>query len=338
MRSVKSLKVAALSRAAGRSPRPASAAAAALAAALTAVAVTAGPTTAAGAATRPATLVRVADPAGTPLLRETFTGATAPDFIAYNEACLTGAPQGAPSAGDHAPGGCEHSEQGPVPPLDAAPRGYLRLTDAGGNKTAAVLYNHALPATDGLDVTFDVWQYGGNPNSPATADGVSFFLTYGEANLTAPGAFGGSLGYAKKQPTPHLTPTPPFIDGVADGYLGVGLDVLGNYFADTEQRGYGCAGSPSPAGRPADDASFGERGPNMVTVRGPGNGIEGYCYITATTAFPHSAPPSKPWPSNLPGNLEGPTTSLPPGASPQSSTWSSRSRNHGPGTWPRAIT
>jgi len=83
-------------------------------------------------------------------------------------------------------------------------------------------------------VTFDVWQYGGNPNYGPPADGVSFFLTDGEADLTHPGAFGGSLGYAKKQPTPNIYPTPPFIDGVAHGYLGVGLDVLGNYFADTE--------------------------------------------------------------------------------------------------------
>jgi ethanolamine utilization microcompartment shell protein EutS len=313
---VRSLKVAAVSPAGGRrSPRPVSAAAAALAAALTAVAVTGGPTAAAGAATRPDTLVRAADPAGTPLFRETFTGATAPEFIAYNEACLTGAPQGAPPPGDHAPGGCEHSEQGPVPPLNAAPYGYLRLTDAGPNRTAAVLYNNALPATEGLDVTFDVWQYGGNPN-PATADGVSFFLTDGEASLTTPGAFGGSLGYAKKQPI--TSPSSEFIPGVADGYLGVGLDVLGNYFADTEQRGYGCpAGSRSPAGQPSSDATFNDRGPNMVTVRGPGNGIEGYCYITATTNYAHSLPPGRPWPSNLPGDLHGPTTSLPADVTPQ---------------------
>ncbi len=280
---------------------------------LAVAAVTAGPVPGASGAAP----VRAVDPAGTALVRETFTLATAPEFIGYNEACLTGAPEPAtPPAGDHALGGCEHSEQGPVPPLDAAPYGYLRLTDAGGNRAAAVLYNHALPATEGLDVTFDVWQYGGNPNSPATADGVSFFLTDGEANLTTPGAFGGSLGYAKKQPTPGVTPTPPFIDGVQDGYLGVGLDVLGNYFADTEQRGYGCGHSPSPAGRPADEASYGERGPNMVTVRGPGNGITGYCYITATTNYAHSPPPGKPWPTNLPGNLQGPTTSLPAGVTP----------------------
>jgi hypothetical protein len=276
-------------------------------------AVASGSAYAASGAALPA---RASDPGGTPLLRETFTGATAPEFTGYNDACLTGAPPGSPPPGDHSLGGCTPVQIGPVPPLDAAPYGYLRLTDAGHDESAAVLYNHALPASQGLDVTFDVWQYGNNPNDGPPADGVSFFLTDGEANLTAPGAFGGSLGYAKKQPTPNIDPTGPFIDGVADGYLGVGLDVLGNYFADTEQRGYSCEQQPSPAGLPSMDADFYERGPNMVTLRGPGNGIDGYCYITATTDYPHSQPPAKPWPSNLPGDLQGPTTSLPPGVSP----------------------
>jgi hypothetical protein len=250
------------------------------------------------------------------LLRETFTGVAAPEFTGYNEACLTGAPAGTPSTGDHELGGCEPAtaEVGPVPPLDAAPHGYLRLTDAGRDRTAAVLYNHALPASEGLDVTFDVWQYGNNPNAGPPADGVSFFLTNGEGNLTTPGAFGGSLGYAKKQQTPQLGG--PYLDGVEDGYLGVGLDVLGNYFADTEQRGYSCDHQRSPAGAPSMDADYFERGPNMVTLRGPGNGFDGYCYITATTDFAHGQPPTKPWPSNLPGDLQGPTTSLPPNVSP----------------------
>jgi hypothetical protein len=263
-----------------------------------------------------AAVASAADPGGSPLVHETFTEATAPEFTGYNEACLTGSPAGAPSAGAHVLGGCEPAaaEAGPVPPLDAAPHGYLRLTDAGRNRSAAVLYNHALPASDGLDVTFDVWQYGNNPDDGPPADGVSFFLTDGEGNLTAPGAFGGSLGYAKKQQAPQQGG--PYINGVEDGYLGVGLDVLGNYFADTEQRGYSCEGQRSPAGLPSMDADFFERGPNMVTLRGPGNGFEGYCYITATTDFPHGQPPSRPWPSNLPGALQGPTTSLPHGVSP----------------------
>ena len=234
-----------------------------------------------------------AGPAGSQLVTETFTGATAPEFTGYNEACLTGAPEGAPPHGDHGLGGCEHSDLGPVPPLDAAPHGYLRLTDAGNDRTAAVLYNHALPSSAGFDVTFDAWQYG-STTPIAAADGISFFLTDGEASLTVPGQFGGSLGYAQKQshlPGGGVTPIEP---GVNDGYLGVGLDALGNYFADNEQRGNGCA-THSPAGPAlASNVSYKERGPNMVILRGPGNGTEGYCYITATTQFAHSRPSSLP--------------------------------------------
>ena len=244
----------------------------------------------------------------TALIDEPFTGAVAPEFTGVDEACLTGAPAGAPPPGDHALGGCEASQTGPVPPLGAEPFGYLRLTDASHDKSAAVLYNHPLPANAGLDVTFDTWQYGSTtPANPA--DGISFFLVDGATTLTTPGAFGGSLGYAKKQP--DANPGAPFIDGVADGYLGVGLDVLGNYFADNEQRGFSCEDQRSPAGQPGQGPSYGERGPNMVTVRGPGNGIQGYCYITATTSYPHNVPQGGgPWPSNLPGNLQGSLTEI----------------------------
>jgi uncharacterized repeat protein (TIGR01451 family) len=258
---------------------------------------------------------RTADPPGTHLLTETFTGVDAPDFTGYNEACLRGASTSTPAPGDHSLGGCEATEVGPVPPNNAAPLGYLRLTDAGHDRTAAALFNHPLPATEGLDVTFQSWQYGSTtPANPA--DGISFFLVNGDVNLTAPGAFGGSLGYAKKQQTP--LEGGPYLDGIEGGYLGIGLDVLGNYFADTEQRGTSCEGMRSPAGQTWMDADYYDRGPNMITVRGPGNGFTGYCYITATTNFPHSQPPSKPWPSNLPGNLQGSLTAFTPPVTPAS--------------------
>jgi uncharacterized repeat protein (TIGR01451 family) len=244
---------------------------------------------------------------GPSLVQETFTGATAPEFTAVGSACLTGAPTGStPGPGDHPLGGCAPGAAGPVPPDDGAPDGYLRLTDASTDKAGAVLYNHALPASAGLDVTFDVWQYGST--TPATpADGVSFFLVNGDVSLTEPGAFGGSLGYAQKLPDDN--PARPFADGVDGGYLGVGLDVLGNYFGDWEQRGNGCA-HRSPAGTqfrvPAPGA-------NMVTVRGPGQGIEGYCFLTATTS---NLGTTGPWPSTLPGQLQGSLSQLPPGATP----------------------
>lgn len=243
---------------------------------------------------------------GSPLVSETFTQAAAPEFTGVGSACLTGAPAAAaPGPGDHPLGGCPGGV-GQVPPPDGAPHGYLRLTDASNDQAGAVLYNNALPANQGLDVTFDQWQYGSTtPANPA--DGISFFLANGDGALTHPGAFGGSLGYAQKLPDDD--PTATFLPGVDRGYLGVGLDVLGNYFGDWEHRGNGCP-TRSPAG-----TAFRVPGPgaNMVTVRGPGDGIEGYCFLTATTSnFSTTAP----WPSTLPGTLQGPLTALPPGATP----------------------
>ncbi|MFJ3281131.1 DUF7507 domain-containing protein [Streptomyces halstedii] len=248
-----------------------------------------------------------AQPVGVPLVSETFTGATAdPEFEAFGPACLTGAPEGAaPGPGTHPLGGCPAGGVGPVPPDDGAPHGYLRLTDASNDQAAAVLYNHALPANQGLVTSFDQWQYGATTDPPA--DGISFFLIDGAATLTEPGAFGGSLGYAQKLSDDD--PALPFTPGVNHGYLGVGLDVLGNYFGDWEHRGNGCA-TTSPAGTafriPAPGA-------NMVTLRGPGDGTTGYCFLTATTS---NFTTTGPWPSTLPGQLQGPTTSLPAGVTP----------------------
>ncbi|MGW5353620.1 DUF7507 domain-containing protein [Streptomyces sp. NPDC004031] len=244
---------------------------------------------------------------GVPLVNETFTGATADaEFEGFGDACLTGAPQSpAPGPGTHPLTGCPAGAVGPVPPDDAAPHGYLRLTDAGNDRSAAVLYNHALPANQGLVTTFDQWQYGATTNPPA--DGISFFLIDGAASLTAPGAFGGSLGYAQKLPDDD--PNATFLPGVNHGYVGVGLDVLGNYFGDWEHRGNGCA-TRSPAGTSFRIPAPGQ---NMVTLRGPGDGTEGYCFLDATTS---NFSTTGPWPSTLPGQLQGPTTTLPADATP----------------------
>jgi len=288
-----------------------------------------------------------ADPSGTPLVSDTFKEDAAPEFTGYNDACLTGAPErgGNPPAGDHALGGCgpanvttgdEKLYTGPVPPRDAPGFGYLELTNARINRTGAALFNEPIEASAGLDLTFEAWQYGGRPNQAHPADGISFFLTDGRFDLTTPGAFGGSLGYAQKLHMPEESQlNAPDNPGVAGGYLGVGLDVLGNYFANTEQRGYGCPDDQlSPAGSRTSDATQADRGPNMVTLRGPvfentGN-IEGYCYITATSRFAHSVPPagerepSGGWPStltaagiSLQGAFTGPISQVPATAQQQ---------------------
>lgn len=246
---------------------------------------------------------------GTALVNETFRRATAdPRFRAFGAACLTGASRGAtPPPGEHPLGGCTSTPVGPVPPGSGSPFGYLQLTDASNDQVGAALFDSRIPSSNGLQVTFEQWQYGNDPAFPP-ADGISFFLTDGVEDLDRPGAFGGSLGYAQKLPDDN--PANPFVPGVDHGYLGIGLDVLGNYFGDWEQRGNGCA-ERSPAGTvfriPAP-------GPNMVTVRGPGDGTVGYCFLTATTS---NFTTTGPWPSTLPGQLHGTLTAIPPGTTPQ---------------------
>ena len=266
------------------------------------------------------TAAAAADPTVPTLFHETFTGATADEFTAVGSACLTGAHEGVvPPAGDHALGGCPPElSTGPVPPNGAAPRGYLRLTDASNDQSGAALYNTPLPANGGLDITFEAWQYGKTDLWPAAppADGLSFFLVDGTVPLTHPGAFGGSLGYAQKLPDDN--PAAAILPGVEGGYLGVGLDTLGNYFGDWEHRSNGCPQAErSPAGTAFRAPAPGE---NMITLRGPefpnSAGVEGYCFLAATTTgqqIPSMHPSlgsSPQWESSLPALLEGPTTEV----------------------------
>ncbi len=190
---------------------------------------------------------------GSLLLDETFTGPSAPDsnIVPLGDACLTAATT-APPPGQSTLGVCS-SRMG-SPPATATP-GYLQLNDARNDRTGAMLYNRALPANGGIQITFEQYQFGGTG-----ADGIGFFLVDGAANLTATGASGGSLGYAQKTGIP----------GVHAGYLGVGLDSFGNFSNDLEGRGTGCP-TPSPNSGLV---------PNAVGLRGPGEGETGYCWLT----------------------------------------------------------
>ncbi|TMR07420.1 hypothetical protein ETD83_00060 [Actinomadura soli] len=168
-----------------------------------------------------------------------------------------------------------------------------------------MLFDSPIPARGGLVVVFEQWQYGNTTRAPA--DGISFFLTDGARRLTTPGAFGGSLGYAQKRPGGQ--PGAQFVPGVDGGYLGIGLDVLGEYFGDGEGRGNGCE-RRSPAGTFFRQTA---PGPNIVTARGPGDGITGYCLLDATTTNKRTAGP---WPSSLPGRLHGNLKKMPANVSP----------------------
>jgi uncharacterized repeat protein (TIGR01451 family) len=218
---------------------------------------------------------------GTELINETFAGPAVldPNFSVQGATCLTGRAIGAPLP----PGAanipdCRASQGGPVPTPGALP-GYLQLTDAVNNKTGSILYNRPVPSSAGLVATFDQWQYGGSG-----ADGIAFFLVDGATNLTTPGAFGGSLGYAQRTG----------VDGIAGAYLGVGLDAFGNFYNDNEGRGRGCSTNQRA---PFPTALV----PGAIVIRGPGNQSRGYCYLDSTAT--KTNPPM----TNLPGSLRGPT-------------------------------
>ncbi|MEJ3405479.1 hypothetical protein WDJ51_12120 [Rathayibacter sp. YIM 133350] len=213
-----------------------------------------------------------ADPptGGTTVVAESFEGSSVadPNWVALNDACLTGA-NGAPPAGSANFPDCSTHRNGAVPPLAVTP-GYLQLTDNGGFTRGAALYNLPIQATAGVSITFEQYQYGGSG-----ADGIGFFLVDGSTNLNETGADGGSLGYAQR----NLSP------GIEGGYIGVGLDSYGNYWDDGENRGNGC-----PATQKSPTTSNGPIAPNVIAVRGPGRGIVGYCLIGATVPTPVTNP------------------------------------------------
>ncbi|MFC8734428.1 hypothetical protein ACFT5B_18390 [Luteimicrobium sp. NPDC057192] len=244
----------------------------------------------------PAAQRAAADPptGGTTIVDETFANPTVPDaaWQPLGTACLTGMAADAPTPSDGSPlpncsahrtGGQDYwgtGDQQPPPMGAAAGDGFLQLTDSAGFVTGGILYNRPVPATAGLSVTFQQWQYA--RSGPEGGDGIGFFLVDGSTDLTETGADGGSMGYSQR----NLAP------GVEGGVVGVGLDVYGNFFNDSENRGLGCPdGQVSPVG------TSGTRGINTITVRGPGSGTTGYCFQGSTASGTGA--------STLAGQLEG---------------------------------
>ncbi len=225
-------------------------------------------------------VVLLAQPAaavGTVLLNETFTGSSVADARAFalNDACLTGASLGStPPPGTSNLSDCQGHTNG-TPPAGVTP-GWLQLTDVAQGRTGGMVFDRALPARAGLVVEFDQAQYGGSG-----ADGIGFFLTDGSRVLSTLGSTGGGLGYAQDTMSP----------GVDGGYLGVGLDSWGNFVNNGAGKGAGCA-VPSPI--PSATVR------NTVALRGPGDGMFGYCYLTSTATAPGG-------PSTLPGQLRNAT-------------------------------
>lgn len=180
-----------------------------------------------------------------PLAGETFGGTSTPNGAwlsgggGGSEACLTSAPSDVAGSIPACAGG----------PLDPDGQGFLRLTPTAQFRSGYAIYNTAIPSGQGLSVNFDMYQYGGNG-----ADGIAFFLIDGAASPSAPGAFGGSLGYSKDSVDP----------GIAGGYVGVGFDSFGNF--SESDHGAGGIG----------------RTPNSIVIRG--SEATNYQYVTGKIA------------------------------------------------------
>lgn len=176
---------------------------------------------------------------------ETFGGVSTPanTWISGGTtgACLTAATTSAANSIPACPSG----------PLDTVGNGALRLTRNAGNQSGFAIYNTPVSASQGLDISFDMFQYGGTG-----ADGISFFLIDGAANPTQPGALGGSLGYSSADSG--------VTSGLVGGYVGVGFDRWGNFSAPN-------FGTNGPG-----------RIPNSITVRG--SEASGYNFVSTKVA------------------------------------------------------
>ncbi|MFZ4693959.1 MAG: lectin-like domain-containing protein [Verrucomicrobiia bacterium] len=164
------------------------------------------------------------------LYSETFRETTAPGWI------LAGDDPGTPAP-------VLTAAQG----IDPSGNGWLRLTSNANNQSAYAFLNSAIRTPSSFSISFEYAMWNGSG-----ADGISFFLFDATTPSPSPGSFGGSLGYAQRTG----------MEGVAGGWLGVGLDNFGNFSNPTEGR----IGGPGFI-------------PNSITVRGSGNSTTGYNYL-----------------------------------------------------------
>ncbi|GAB2560354.1 pilus assembly protein [Rhodanobacter koreensis] len=192
---------------------------------------------------------------------DNFSGASSSlKWLSLNDACLT--------AGNGA-----GSIKACSTPKDTAGSGALRLTSAVNNRTGAILSDFTFPLSQGMQVTFTTYTYGGSKDGTAKngADGISFMLTDGTA--TAPkvaGGLGGSLGYSCS----NINDT---YEGMANAYLGLGVDEYGNYLNSGDNTNTGILNSNATGGSKANGTnSYGDKNsgfyqPERIGLRGAGN-------------------------------------------------------------------
>jgi type IV pilus assembly protein PilY1 len=185
------------------------------------------------------------------IIEDTLTGASSSvQWRALSGACLTAGSgagsipkcDGLPYYNGKTQVGGSNTTGGNIGRLpDAVGKGALRLTngdtqvggDNGDFQNGAVVSDFVFPTNQGLEVTFTTVTYGGDNLNDHGADGISFYLSDGTKSPSV-GGNGGSLGYSCSNGN-------NVFDGVAGGYIGVGIDEFGNFSnpGDTTNTGPG---------------------------------------------------------------------------------------------------
>ncbi|MBN9296363.1 MAG: hypothetical protein J0I41_05090, partial [Filimonas sp.] len=154
--------------------------------------------------------------------------------------------------------------------VDPVNDGWLRLTDAITNQRGYAYVNNSFPSTLGVFMDFEYKSW--RDKSDLTyngADGFSVFM-FDASSTFALGGWGGSLGYA-----PNTASSPSVPNGLAGGYIGLGIDEYGNYAAATEGKNGGTSSLQ----------------PNSFVLRGPttSNSTTTNKYLTSVQLQPSSS-------------------------------------------------
>jgi len=204
------------------------------------------------------------------IIQDDFTGAASTfKWKTFNGACLTAGDgsgtipkcYGLPYYGAEVQVG---GNTGTLP--DAAGVGALRFTNGkpgGYNQAGSIISNFTFPTGQGLQVNFKTVTYRGDSGGTGKdgADGISFFLMDGAMLPYDTGATGGSLGYtcsnSNDDPTPRPDGTIRMYDGLAGGYLGLGVDEYGNFLNQSDNTSTGFNYVPGRIGlRGAGNVNF----------------------------------------------------------------------------------
>ena len=185
----------------------------------------------------------------------------------------------------------ETQNNGGWPGEDEPGYGDLRLTSNGNYDDGGAYYQTAFPTSQGLAISFNSYQY--DTGGGAAGDGIGFdVLAANPEDPTAPaslGPDGGSLGYSYNDYNGSA-------NGVANGYLGFGLDVFG-HFEDQAFEGTDCSsnsdegpisgngGDVNLPGYPSH-TNTADLFPESVSIRGPGGDDDvGYCMLATTATY-----------------------------------------------------